>query len=148
MAAVVVRVIDQEPTHTAVAHLGEGDLGRAVGHAVAYTAGRWPGVFLRALSAIWVSDCKFINESAPLAVVYEIGKTNNAYMYVLASLVAAFLGIVCFTAAIRSLRSGMLVGRVSRIYRTRQPLGFFVGVVALFFSGTILFVVSGIFASN
>ena len=89
------------------------------------------------LSAIWVSDCKFIDESAPLAVVYEIGKTNNAYMYVLASLVAAFLGIVCFTAAIRSLRSGMLVGRVSRIYRTRQPLGFFVGVVALFFSGTI-----------
>ena len=139
-----VSAIDQEPTHTAVAHLGEGDLGRAVGHAVAYTAGRWPGVFLRALSAIWVSDCKFISESAPLAVVYEIGKTNNAYMYVLASLVA----VVCFAAAIRSLRSGMLVGRVSRIYRTRQPLGFFVGVVALFFSGTILFVVSGIFASN
>ena len=139
-----VSAIDQEPTHTAVAHLGEGDLGRAVGHAVAYTAGRWPGVFLWALSAIWVSDCKFISESAPLAVVYEIGKTNNAYMYVLASLVA----VVCFAAAIRSLRSGMLVGRVSRIYRTRQPLGFFVGVVALFFSGTILFVVSGIFASN
>jgi hypothetical protein len=63
-------------------------------------------------------------------------------------LVAAFLGIVCFSGAIRSLRSGMLVGRVSRIHRTRQPLGFFVGIVALFLSGIILFVVSGIFAFN
>jgi len=31
VAAAVIRAIDQEPTHTAVAHLAEADLGRAVG---------------------------------------------------------------------------------------------------------------------
>ena len=49
-------------------------------------------------------------------------------MDIVASLVAAAFGIVCFTQVIRSLRSGVLKGRVAPIHRARQPIGFFVGI--------------------
>jgi hypothetical protein len=64
---------------------------------------------------------------------------------VVASLVAAALGIVCFTQVIRSLRSGVLKGRVAPIHRARQRIGFFVGIWALALSGLILFAVAFIF---
>ena len=63
-------------------------------------------------------------------------------MDVIASVVAAALGIVCFTQVIRSLRSGVLKGRVAPIHRARQPIGFFVGIWALALSGLILFAVA------
>ena len=66
-------------------------------------------------------------------------------MDVVASLVAAALGIVCFAQVIRSLRSGVLKGRVAPIHRARQPTGFFVGIWALALSGLILFAVAFIF---
>ena len=50
-------------------------------------------------------------------------------MDIVASLVAAAFGIVCFTQVIRSLRSGVLKGRVAPIHRARQPIGFFVGIL-------------------
>ena len=59
-----------------------------------------------------------------------------------AGLVSAALGIVCFTQVIRSLRSGILKGRVAPIHRARQPIGFFVGIWALALSGAILFAVA------
>ena len=67
-------------------------------------------------------------------------------MDVAASLVAAALGIMCFTQAVRSLRSGVLKGRVAPIHRARQSIGFFVGVWALALSALILFAVAFIFA--
>jgi hypothetical protein len=64
---------------------------------------------------------------------------------VVVSLAAAALGIVCFVQVIRSLRSGVLTGRVAPIHRARQPIGFFVGIWALGLSGLILFAVAFIF---
>ena len=59
---------------------------------------------------------------------------------------AAALGITCFIQAIRSLRSGVLKGRVAPIHRARQPIGFFVGIFALALSALTLFAVAFIFA--
>src|SRR5262249_40391912 len=63
--------------------------------------------------------------------------STSEVVNVVASLVAAALGIACFTQAIRSLRSGVLAGRVAPIHRGRQPVGFFVGIWALALSGLI-----------